>query len=209
MKIYKMLYLQSNVVGGSCRMEKAGLVESVSFFQSQGLTIGEIVTDRHPMIVKHIREQMKDTKHSFDVWHVAKGLSFFILSCTLLVWFSCTLPSLRLSYHWSHSLTFTHIKVKFFFFCSSFNIRFAFHVACHQWSMVKIKLDHYSVHVRHHYAFGHLWKVASSVLWSWLPYWRTTLHFNHIGAKNSACTPPMSFATIMIMLQYYFIDYFK
>ena len=83
MKIYKMLYLQSNVVGGSCGMEKAGLVESVSFFQSQGLTIGEIVTDRHPMIVKHIREQMKDTKHSFDVWHVAKGLSCLILSLAL------------------------------------------------------------------------------------------------------------------------------
>ena len=79
MKIYKMLYLQSNVVGGSCRMEKAGLVESVSFFQSQGLTIGEIVTDRHPMIVKHIREQMKDTKHSSDV--LKKNLCIHFSEC--------------------------------------------------------------------------------------------------------------------------------
>ena len=31
------------------------------------------MTDRHPQIQKHIREEMKSTTHYFDVWHVAKG----------------------------------------------------------------------------------------------------------------------------------------
>ena len=54
-------------------MEKEGFVRSVAHLQNCGLQIGEIVTDRHVQLVKHIRESMPDTKHTFDVWHVAKG----------------------------------------------------------------------------------------------------------------------------------------
>ena len=54
-------------------MEKEGLIRGVEFLTSNGLAIGELVTDRHVQIVKHIREEMPDTKHYFDVWHVAKG----------------------------------------------------------------------------------------------------------------------------------------
>ena len=54
-------------------MEKEGLIRSVRLIEDAGLEIGSLVTDRHPQIQKHVREQMKSTTHYFDVWHVAKG----------------------------------------------------------------------------------------------------------------------------------------
>ena len=54
-------------------MEKEGLIRSVRMIEDAGLTIGFLVTDRHPQIQKYVRENMKETVHYFDVWHVAKG----------------------------------------------------------------------------------------------------------------------------------------
>lgn len=54
-------------------MEKEGFIRATSFLKENGLEIGELVTDRHVQLVKYIREEMPDTLHSFDVWHVAKG----------------------------------------------------------------------------------------------------------------------------------------
>lgn len=55
-------------------MEKEGFVWSINFINNKGIKIEQIITDRHVQIVKHIREEMPNTKHYFDVWHVAKGL---------------------------------------------------------------------------------------------------------------------------------------
>ncbi|KAK3093915.1 hypothetical protein FSP39_021726 [Pinctada imbricata] len=66
--------VQSNEVKSSSHMEKEGLIRAVKEFQENGLAIGELVTDRHPQITKFVREEMPNTKHYFDVWHVAKGL---------------------------------------------------------------------------------------------------------------------------------------
>ncbi|XP_062596145.1 uncharacterized protein LOC134257557 [Saccostrea cucullata] len=66
--------VQSNEVKSSYHMEKEGFVRSINLVQSKGLKIGEIVTDRHVQIVKYAREELPNTKHYFDVWHVAKGL---------------------------------------------------------------------------------------------------------------------------------------
>lgn len=55
-------------------MEKEGLVRSVNFIKSQELKIKEIVTDRHVQIVKYVREEMPNSVHHFDVWHVVKGM---------------------------------------------------------------------------------------------------------------------------------------
>jgi solute carrier family 8 (sodium/calcium exchanger) len=38
-----------------------------------GLQIETLITDRHPQITKWVREEMKSTKHRYDLWHVAKG----------------------------------------------------------------------------------------------------------------------------------------
>ena len=54
-------------------MEKEGLIRSVGLLGDAGLAIESFVTDRHPQIKKYVREEMKDTTHYFDVWHVAKG----------------------------------------------------------------------------------------------------------------------------------------
>ncbi|KAK3087395.1 hypothetical protein FSP39_005395 [Pinctada imbricata] len=66
--------IQSNEVKSSCHMEKEGLVRCIGKLKEQGLEVGELVTDRHPQITKFVREEMPNTKHFFDVWHVSKGL---------------------------------------------------------------------------------------------------------------------------------------
>ncbi|XP_077867910.1 uncharacterized protein LOC100376482 [Saccoglossus kowalevskii] len=66
--------VQSNEVKSSCHMEKEGLARSVAYLQGQGINIYKIVTDRHVQIIKWVRENMTDTQHCVDVWHVAKGL---------------------------------------------------------------------------------------------------------------------------------------
>lgn len=53
-------------------MEKAGLVSTVEELNKLKLKVKTLVTDRHPQIIKHVREKMPETKHMFDVWHVQK-----------------------------------------------------------------------------------------------------------------------------------------
>ena len=55
-------------------MEKEGLSRSVNYLLEQRLTIDTIITDRHKSIGKWIRETLPETKHMYDVWHVAKGI---------------------------------------------------------------------------------------------------------------------------------------
>ncbi|VDI06288.1 Hypothetical predicted protein [Mytilus galloprovincialis] len=66
--------VQSNEVPNSHHMEKAGLERSIEFFRHHNIPIKTIITDGHKMIAKWIREQMPETTHHLDVWHVAKGL---------------------------------------------------------------------------------------------------------------------------------------
>lgn len=54
-------------------MEKRGLELAVRWFQEHHLQIGIIITDRHLQIQKWIRENLPQTTHYYDVWHVAKG----------------------------------------------------------------------------------------------------------------------------------------
>ena len=54
-------------------MEKEGLIRAINMLEDRDLEIKEIVTDRHPSIQKHIREKMKQTRHYFDIWHIAKS----------------------------------------------------------------------------------------------------------------------------------------
>ncbi|XP_060084262.1 uncharacterized protein LOC132563537 [Ylistrum balloti] len=72
--------VQSNEVKSSCHMEKEGLSRSIAFLQDHDIDIHTIVTDRHVQIRKWVRENMTDTKHCVDVWHVAKGLKKKVLA---------------------------------------------------------------------------------------------------------------------------------
>lgn len=58
------------------RCEKEGLARSLTFLEEAGLVVDTIVTDRHPMIQKYLREQHQSITHYYDVWHVSKGLLF-------------------------------------------------------------------------------------------------------------------------------------
>ena len=54
-------------------MEKQGLIQCLNTAATSGLHVNTIVTDRHPQIMKYIREEMPSTEHKFDVWHVVKS----------------------------------------------------------------------------------------------------------------------------------------
>jgi solute carrier family 8 (sodium/calcium exchanger) len=56
-------------------MEKEGLIRGVRYLEEQELEIGLLVTDHHTQIAKWVRENMPDTTHRFDMWHVAKGIT--------------------------------------------------------------------------------------------------------------------------------------
>ncbi|XP_053403232.1 uncharacterized protein LOC123530221 [Mercenaria mercenaria] len=64
--------VQSNEVKSSYHMELEGLQRAVSNLKKEGISITEIITDRHLQIQKWIRENLPETRHSFDVWHIAK-----------------------------------------------------------------------------------------------------------------------------------------
>lgn len=49
-RIIDIELIQSNEVGGSSRMEKEGLLHSMDFLQTIGLSVDMIITDRHPQI---------------------------------------------------------------------------------------------------------------------------------------------------------------
>ena len=55
-------------------MEKEGFIRGLNIFDENDLPIKLLVTDRHRQLSKWIRENMSDTEHRCDVWHVAKSM---------------------------------------------------------------------------------------------------------------------------------------
>ena len=53
-------------------MEIEGLIRVVHYLKSHGLVIDQFVTDWHKQIAKWFSEKLRETKHYYDVWHVAK-----------------------------------------------------------------------------------------------------------------------------------------
>ena len=54
-------------------MELEALKRQVAFIESQKVKIGQLVTDRHSQVTAYLAMEKPDIKHSFDVWHIAKG----------------------------------------------------------------------------------------------------------------------------------------
>ncbi|XP_064631009.1 uncharacterized protein LOC135489541 [Lineus longissimus] len=71
-KIVSMELVQSTEVKSSVHMEKEGLIRCIDFLKERGFTLDKIITDRHVQIQKWIRENLHDTAHFFDAWHLAK-----------------------------------------------------------------------------------------------------------------------------------------
>ena len=74
-KVIDVQLVQSNEVGGSYHMELAGLERSMELLKANGLIPGVVVTDRHPSVQKWMRDNLPETVHYYDLWHVAKGLT--------------------------------------------------------------------------------------------------------------------------------------
>ena len=70
------LFLQANETGGSAtNMELEGAKRCLNFLLASGIAIAVFVSDRHKSIAKWIRETQPQTKHFYDIWHVARSIS--------------------------------------------------------------------------------------------------------------------------------------
>lgn len=54
-------------------MEKEGLSRALDSLDEKEVTVGTLVTDRHPQVAKWLRENYPDIDHRYDIWHIAKG----------------------------------------------------------------------------------------------------------------------------------------
>ena len=54
-------------------MEKEGLQRSLQFLTDEGLSVDNLITDRHVQIRKQMREKWPAVKHRLDGWHIGKG----------------------------------------------------------------------------------------------------------------------------------------
>ena len=66
---------QANETGGSQQTELAGAKRCFSHLQRLGVSIAVFVSDWHREIAKWIRENCPNTKHFFDIWHVARSVT--------------------------------------------------------------------------------------------------------------------------------------
>ena len=79
------------------KLKAAIIWKKKDLIKSKGLKIAQLVTDRHAQIVKNAREEMPNTKHCFDVWHVAKGIykPVFVQMFCLTCWFKIQYVSIK------------------------------------------------------------------------------------------------------------------
>lgn len=73
-KVIDVQLVQSNEVKNSYGMELEGLKRALHHLQEEGMTISDLVTDRHSQVKKFMRTECPSINHWFDVWHVAKGV---------------------------------------------------------------------------------------------------------------------------------------
>ena len=57
-------------------MELEGLIRAIDCIHDEGLVINTLVTDRHTQISKWARENLSESDHRYDVWHLAKCMFY-------------------------------------------------------------------------------------------------------------------------------------
>ena len=67
------LFVQRNEVGSSTAMEYEGFQSCINYLLCTGLVISTFVSDRHKSIAKHMRQNLKNITHYFDLWHLKKS----------------------------------------------------------------------------------------------------------------------------------------
>lgn len=54
--------------------------QSMDFLLRNKIQVRALVTDRHTSIARHMRDNLKDIDHYFDLWHLKKSNVFYNLS---------------------------------------------------------------------------------------------------------------------------------
>ena len=88
-------------MSSSNAMEKEGFIRDMNDLNSRNISIKTLVTDRHPQIQKYTRENMENTNHEFDAWHIVKGkdrliiFGGFLLGCKFPTGIERRVPTIR------------------------------------------------------------------------------------------------------------------
>lgn len=93
----------------SNEMELSSAKACFAFLKQAGLKIGTFISDRHKSIAQWIREEEPDTKHYYDIWHIAKSVTKKLLKAgkesgceVILKW----QKSIKNHLHWCATSTF-------------------------------------------------------------------------------------------------------
>ena len=55
-------------------MELQSLKRQLKYLDDNNIKVTKLVTDRHVQVSAYMARQKPEVEHSFDVWHVAKGI---------------------------------------------------------------------------------------------------------------------------------------
>ena len=56
-------------------MEFEGFKRCLDFILNGGMIMSTLISDRHISIAKYMREEKKNIRHFFDLWHLKKSKS--------------------------------------------------------------------------------------------------------------------------------------
>ena len=76
MKKSSSLFLQSTEVDNSNGMELESLQRQLSYLEKANIDVKKIVTDRHVQVTSYMANEKPEIEHSYDVWHLAKGIFY-------------------------------------------------------------------------------------------------------------------------------------
>ena len=54
-------------------MELESLKRQLRFLEKSGVKVEQLVTDRHTQVTAYMSNEQPHIKHTYDVWHLAKG----------------------------------------------------------------------------------------------------------------------------------------
>lgn len=54
-------------------MELESLKRQLGYLEKADVKVKQIVTDRHTQVTAYMAQEQPNIKHTYDVWHLAKG----------------------------------------------------------------------------------------------------------------------------------------
>ena len=75
-----MLYLQSTEVKNANAMELESLKRQLAYLEESNVEVKKLITDRHTQVSAYMAWERPNIKHTYDVWHLAKGSCLYTYS---------------------------------------------------------------------------------------------------------------------------------